>query len=78
VTADRPRRQRAARRRTQRLFEKLETRDLMALAPPLDTTIEAVNSSQNSFNNGGGFGVPPDTHGTVGPRHVLNVTNQSI
>jgi hypothetical protein len=67
-----------ARRRPQRLFEKLETRDLMALAPPLDTTIEAINYDQNSFNNGGGFGVPPDTHGTVGPGHVLNVTNQSI
>ena len=50
----------------------------MAVSPPLDTTIEAVNFDQNSYNNGGNPGVPPDTHGTVGPGHVLNVTNQSI
>ncbi|MEY4177482.1 MAG: Serine-aspartate repeat-containing protein precursor [Planctomycetota bacterium] len=50
----------------------------MAVSPPLDTTIEAVNFDQNAFNNGGNPGVPPDTHGTVGPGHVLNVTNQSI
>ncbi|MFM7072577.1 MAG: Ig-like domain-containing protein [Planctomycetota bacterium] len=69
---------RSLRRRVQRLFEKLETRDLMAVSPPLDTTIEAVTSDQNTFNNGGIESVPPDTHGTVGPGHVLNVTNSTI
>ncbi|HND52088.1 MAG TPA: Ig-like domain-containing protein, partial [Pirellulaceae bacterium] len=51
-------------------------------SPVLDTTIEAVNSEQDAYNNnfstGGMGGTPPDTHGAVGKTHVLNVSNQTI
>lgn len=48
------------------------------VSPTLDITIEAVNSDQNAFNNNGLGGAPPDSHGTVGLNHVVNVANQSI
>lgn len=61
-------------------MEQLEDRSLLATvaAPALDITIEAVNSDQNSFNNGGQLVAPPDTNGAVGPNHVVNVTNNTI
>ena len=62
------------------LLESLEDRSLMAIlmSPPLNTTIEAIDSDQNAYNNAGSLAQPPDNHGAVGPGHVLNVTNQSI
>jgi hypothetical protein len=46
-------------------------------APPLAGTVEAVNfdgdATASQF-----YHIPPDTHGAVGPNHIVNVVNTTI
>lgn len=69
---------RHSKRRRWPTFESLEDRCLLAVSPPLLSTIEGFNIDDNAFNTGSAFLEPPDPYGAAGPEHVVNIGNTSI